>query len=132
MLLECKTQSGVEKRFQQIKNPQFVNSLYLNTPKRVEALTYLILLTIMMLSVMEQVVGEGLVKESAYVACTGNKVNYKPTQVMITRIFTEVITQTYIMSKKTIRRLFSPLNDSQAKIIRYLGIAATNFAWNSS
>ena len=132
MLLEYKTQSGVEKRFQQIKNPQFVNSLYLNTPKRVEALTYLILLTIMMLSVMEQVVREGVEKESTYVICTGNKVNYKPTQVMITRIFTEVITQTYIMSGKTIRRLFTPLNDSQAKIIRYLGIAAANFAWNSS
>ena len=132
MLLEYKTQSGVEKRFQQMKNPQFVNSLYLNTPQRVEALAYLILLTMMVLSVMEQVVREGLKKESTSVICTGNKVNFQPTQLMITRIFTEVITQTYPVNGKTIRRLFTPLNESQAKIIRYLGIAEANFAWNSS
>jgi transposase len=131
MLLEYKTQSSVEKRFQQLKNPQFVNSLYLNTPERVEALAYLILLTIMILSVMEQVVRAGMKREAETVIGTGKKVKLQPTQLMIIRIFTEVITQTYIVQGKPIRRMFTPFNDSQAKILRYLGITESNFAWNT-
>ena len=69
--MEYKTQSNVEKRFQQFKNPNFVNSLFLDKPERVEALAYLILLTIMMLSVMEQVVRKGLKEESETVVGTG-------------------------------------------------------------
>lgn len=51
LLKEYKTQSSVEKKFQQIKSPHFVNSIYLETPHRIEALTYLILISMMMLSV---------------------------------------------------------------------------------
>lgn len=53
ILKEYKTQSSVEKKFQQIKSPNFVNALYVDTPERVEALTYLILISMMILSVSE-------------------------------------------------------------------------------
>lgn len=132
MLLEYKTQSSVEKRFQQLKNPHFVNSLYLDKPERVEALAYLILLTIMMLSVMEQVVRKGLKEEDEAVIGTGKKVKIQPTQLMILRIFYSVLCQVYIANGKKIRRLLTPLNDSQAKIIRYLEIPESTFAWNGS
>ena len=33
----------MEKKFQQIKSSHFINALYVDTPERVEALTYLIL-----------------------------------------------------------------------------------------
>ncbi len=83
ILLEYKTQSNVEKRFQQFKNPHFVNSLFLDKPERVEALAYLILLTIMMLSVMEQVVRKGLKEENDTVVGTGKMLKKQPTQLMI-------------------------------------------------
>jgi Transposase len=131
MLLEYKTQSNVEKRFQQLKNPHFVNSLYLDKPQRVEALAYLILLTIMILSVMEQVVRKGLKEENETVVGTGKKIKKQPTQLMILRIFYNILYQYYIDNGKTVRRLLEPLNDSQAKIVRYLGIPESAFAWNS-
>ena len=56
LLREYKTQVGVDKKFQQLKSPHFVNSLYLDTPQRIEALTYLILISMMILSVAEYVV----------------------------------------------------------------------------
>jgi transposase len=130
MLLEYKTQSNVEKRFQQLKNPHFVNSLYLDKPQRVEALAYLILLTIMILSVMEQVVRKGLKKENETVVGTGKKIKKQPTQLMILRIFYNILYQYYIDNGKTVRRLLEPLNDSQAKIVRYLSIPESTFAWN--
>lgn len=132
MLLEYKTQSNVEKRFQQLKNPHFVNSLFLDKPERVEALAYLVLLTIMMLSVMEQVVRKGLKEENETVIGTGKKVKIQPTQLMILRIFYSVLYQVYIENGKKIRRLLTPLNDSQAKIVRYLEIPESTFAWNGS
>lgn len=131
MLLEYKTQSNVEKRFQQLKNPHFVNSLYLDKPQRVEALAYLILLTIMILSVMEQVVRKGLKEENETVVGTGKKIKKQPTQLMILRIFYNILYQYYIDNGKTVRRLLKPLNDSQAKIVRYLGIPESAFTWNS-
>jgi transposase len=132
ILMEYKTQSSVEKRFQQLKNPHFVNSLYLDKPERVEALAYLILLTIMMLSVMEQVVRKGLKEDDETVVGTGKKIKLQPTQLMILRIFYSVLYQVYIVNGKTVRRLLAPFNDSQAKIIRYLGIPESVFAWNGS
>jgi len=131
MLLEYKTQSNVEKRFQQLKNPHFVNAIYLDKPERVEALAYLILLTIMILSVMEQVVRKGLKIENETVIGTGNKIKKQPTQLMILRIFYNILYQCYIDNNgKTVRRLLEPLNTSQAKIIRYLDISESTFAWN--
>lgn len=130
MLLEYKTQSNVEKRFQQLKNPHFVNSLYLNKPERVEALAYLILLTIMILSVMEQVVRKGLKEENETVVGTGRMIKKQPTQLMILRIFYNILYQCYSDNGKTARRLLAPLDSSQAKIIRYLGIPESTFAWN--
>jgi len=130
MLLEYKTQSNVEKRFQQLKNPHFINSLYLNKPERVEALAYIILLTIMILSVMEQVVRKGLKEENETVVGTGKKVKKQPTQLMILRIFYNILCQCYVDNGKTVRRLLTPLDSSQAKVIRYLGIPESTFAWN--
>lgn len=131
MLMEYKTQSGVEKKFQQLKNPHFVDSIYLEKPERIEALSYIILLTIMMLSVMEQVVRKGLKEEKTTVVGTGRMIKTQPTQVMILRIFYNILYQCYYENKKRIRRLLTPLDDSQAKIIRYLGLDASIFAWNS-
>lgn len=92
LLIEYKTQSSVEKKFQQLKSPDFINSLYIKTPERVEALTYMLLMTMMILSVVENVVRRDL-------------------------------------KEKGIKRriLMNPLNDSQSKIIRYLGLNETIF-----
>ncbi len=130
--MEYKTQSNVEKRFQQLKNPHFVNSIYLDKPERVEALSYLILLIIMMLSVMEQVVRKGLKEENETVVGTGKMIKKQPTQLMILRIFYNILYQCYTDNGKTMRRLIKQLNDSQAKIVRYLEIPESVFAWNAT
>lgn len=86
----------------------------------------------MMLSIMEQVVRKGLKEENDTVIGTGDKLKTKPTQLMILRIFYSVLYLVIISNGKTVRRLLTPLNDSQAKIIRYLEISESTFAWNGS
>jgi len=62
LLREYKTQSDVEKRFKVLKSPKFMNSLFLKTPQRVEALVYLLLISLMMLTVAERIVRDELKK----------------------------------------------------------------------
>lgn len=67
--------------------------MFLEKPERIEALAYIILLTLMILSVMEQVVRRGLKEENASVVGTGKKIKTQPTLVMILRIFHNVLYQ---------------------------------------
>ncbi len=65
---------------------------------------------------------ERLTEENETVVGTGKKLKTQPTQLMILRIFYNILYQCYAVNGKMIRRLLNPLNNSQAKIIRYLGI----------
>lgn len=130
ILLEYKTQSSVEKKFQQLKSPQFVNSLYLNSPERIEALTYIILISMMMLSVSEYVVRAGLKKENAFVIGPGQLKMIKPTLKSILEIFDKVPMKVFIVDGKKQRVIGRAFNDSQSKILRYLLIPEEAFYWN--
>jgi transposase len=129
MLLEYKTQSTVENKFKQLKNPHFVNSLYLEKPERIEALTYLILLTLMIMSLAETVVRQGLKVENETVVGTGGFIKKQPTLLMIFRIFENVLYQCISLNGVKIRKLLKPLNDCQQKIMRYLKLSDSIFAY---
>lgn len=75
------------KKFQQIKSPHFVNSLYVDTPERVEALTYLILISMMLLSVSEYVVRGELKAEGEIIIGPGKVKMKQPTLRAILEIF---------------------------------------------
>lgn len=119
---EYKTQGQVEKKFQQLKSPQLVNALYLNSPKRIEALMYLLLIAVMVLSIAEFVVRRELEKEDATIIGPGKVIMKKPSLVAIYRIFHEVQTIVYHAGAQTQREFSHPLNPSILKVLKYLGI----------
>jgi hypothetical protein len=82
----------------------------------------------MILSVMEQVVRDGLKKENETVIGTIKRIKNQPTQLIILRIFYNVLYQCYTDNDKMVRRLLEPLPDSQAEIISYLEIPESTFA----
>lgn len=122
ILTEYKTQSSVEKKFQQLKSPHFVNSLYLKDPGRIEALVYLILIAMMVLSVVERVVRREMQAEDAIVIGPGKIKMKRPTLRAIVDIFGYALVNRYFYEGQVSRSLLEPLSDSQAKILRYLGI----------
>jgi len=91
ILTEYKTQGTVEKKFQQLKSPQFVSSLFLTTPKRVEALSYMMLMTLMILSVMEHVVRREMQKEELEIIGPGKIKMKTPSLVAILRLFEKML-----------------------------------------
>jgi len=131
ILKEYKTQIGVEKKFQQLKSPHFVNSLYLDTPERIEALTYLILISMMVLSVAEHVVRRELKAEDEKIIGPGGIKMKRPTLWAILEIFNVGIgVKVVSLDEKKYRSLACPLKNSHKKILRCLGIPENVFCWN--
>lgn len=131
MLREYKTQSDVEKRFQVIKSPTYMNSLFLNTPKRIEALVYLLLISVMLLTVAEKVVRDELKKNNEVIHGIENRKQVKPTFATILMIMDRITTVSYQSEGKTIRSIRS-MDESCKKVIKYLRIPESCFAWNPS
>lgn len=127
ILKEYKTQSAVEKKFQYLKSPQFVNSLYVESPKRVEALGYLMLILLLLLSVAEYVVRRELKSENASIIGPGKVKMTKPSLIAIYRVFYSVVTSTITINGKVYRGYHKPLKNNVKTIMRYLGIPENLF-----
>ncbi|HEY5588072.1 MAG TPA: IS1634 family transposase [Candidatus Paceibacterota bacterium] len=131
LLKEYKTQVGVEKKFHQLKSPHFVNSLYLDTPQRIEALTYLILISMMILSVAEYVVRREMKAEGEMIIGPGGIKMKQPSLVAILGVFnTGLGVKVISLEGKKYRSLARPLNESHKKLLNYLGISESVFCWN--
>jgi len=129
---EYKTQGQVEKKFQQLKSPQLVNSLYLNSPKRIEALMYLLLIAVMALSVAEYVVRREMAENKEVIIGPGKVKMTRPSLVAIYQIFYSVQTIAYHAGAQTQRDFTSSLNSSIKTILRCLGIPADIFIRGST
>ena len=130
ILREYKTQIDVEKRFRNLKSPQFMNSLFLNSPKRIEALVYLLLIVLMILTIAEKVVRNKLKENDDIVLGMNNRKLKQPTLKEILRIINRVRIISYIYEGKVYRKI-KRLDDSCKKVINALGISKDCFAWNS-
>ena len=128
MLREYKTQDCVEKKFQQLKSPQFVNSIYLESPQRIEAFSYLMLICILMLSLAEYVVRRGLSQDGDHIIGPANVKMKRPTQRAIYDIFYAVRIRVICYPDRSWERSFaSPLNESLKKVLKYLRIPENTF-----
>jgi len=133
MLREYKTQDSVEKKFQQLKSPQFVNAIYLESPERIEAFSYLMLICMLILSVAEHVVRRGLSKDNEQVIGPGKIKMKRPTQRAIYEMFFDVHVRVICYPDKPWERSFaSPLNESLKKILKYLQIPENTFIKGAS
>lgn len=133
LLLEYKTQDSVEKKFKQLKSPHFVNSIYLDSPTRVEAFAYLMLISILVLSIAEYAVRRGM-KENNEVIIGPGKVKMKsPTLLAIYSVFYSVRVRILQMPDgKLMRQLAQPLRDNVLIVLKHLGIPQDTFTRGSS
>ena len=131
LLREYKTQSSVEKKFQQMKSPHFVNSLYLDTPQRIEALTYLILISMMVLSVAEYVVRREMKLKGEEILGPGKVKTVQPTLWAILEVFNIGIgVKVYSSKGKKHRCLARPLKENHKTLLECLDINESIFCWN--
>ena len=122
ILREYKSQSAVERKFQFLKSPQFVNSLYVDSPRRVEAIGYLMLILMVLLSVAEHVVRRELKKDNVLIIGPGKVKMTRPSLIAIYRIFYSIQTAAIIMSGIKQRGFTKPLADNVKTVLKYLEI----------
>ena len=127
ILTEYKTQITVEKKFQQIKSPQFINSIFLENPSRVEALMYLLLISMMILSVMENAVRTGMKDKEEEILGPGKIKMKKPSLVAILGIFEYVAVKRFDINEITYRMFLEELSYSQNVILEHLKLSEEIF-----
>lgn len=132
ILREYKTQSAVERKFQFLKSPQFVNSLYVDSPRRVEAIGYLMILLMLLLSIAEYVVRRELAKENTFIIGPGKVKMNKPSLLAIHRIFYSVATASVTIDGLVHRGFSSELAPNIKTVMRYLGIPENIFIRGAS
>lgn len=132
ILMEYKTQSAVERKFQFMKSPQFVNSFFVDSPRRVEALGYLLLILMLILSVAEYVVRRGLENDRNTIIGPGKKIMSRPSLQAIYRIFFSVVTSTVTINGEIHRGYHEPLKENVKTVMKYLEIPEDLFTRGST
>ncbi len=79
LLKEYKEQTVVEERFKFIKHPLYVGPMYLKNKDRMEALSYVILMALMIYIVLQRRARKALENETEPLAITGGKTTFSPT-----------------------------------------------------
>lgn len=74
-----KDQSSVERSFAFIKDPQTIGPMYLDSPERVEALGYVLLMALLVYSLIERRVRQALESEEEPMKLAGGKKSHRPT-----------------------------------------------------
>lgn len=91
VLTEYKEQSSVEINFKILKDPYFVDEIYLKNPNRVEAFGYILLLALMVYTLIEYQVREALSKEEEPLIIPGGIKSHKPTARAILELLENIM-----------------------------------------
>ncbi len=98
VLKEYKGQSSVETSFNFLKDPSFMDELFVKYPERLEALAYLMIVALMIMTLLEKTVRENLRDEPERIMTAGNVRTYTPTgkalietldQIQVIKIYNE-------------------------------------------
>jgi len=120
VLKEYKKQINVEVRFRFLKDPMFVNAIYLKTPRRVEALGYVILLAVMIASLLELRIRNALEREKATISTGSRKKVKRPTARLLLNMLNSILV-VYLSYDDRIERHFP--HDIDPEVLRLLKLA---------
>ena len=79
VLREYKEQQAVERRFPVVKDPKRVGPVFLDRPERVEALGYVLLMTLLVYSLIERRARAALMDADEPMQLSGGPTSYRPT-----------------------------------------------------
>ena len=121
MLEYYKNQSKVEKGFRFIKDKSFrVSEVYLKKPQRIEALSMIMVLTLMVYSVAEWKLRKRLKETGQTIMDQIKKQTQKPTLKWVFALMRE-ITEVKIEADSKVVTQIANINETKEKIIRLMG-----------
>jgi transposase len=127
MLDYYKNQSAVEKGFRFLKDKSFrISEVYLKKPERIEALSMVMVLTLLIYSVAEWLIRKRLKERNEFVPNQVNKATQNPTLKWIFMDFMGIIEVRLNVPGEPERQLTN-LNENARKIIAILGGRCENY-----
>ncbi|APM37706.1 IS1634 family transposase [Clostridium kluyveri] len=123
ILKEYKEQVCVETNFKSLKNSDFIDEIYLKTPKRIEALGYVFLLALMVYTTIEREVRNALKKEKEPVIIPGKVKSYTPTAKNIMELLKNIIVSIITFKDGSTVRVINNLNDNTKRILNLAGFS---------
>jgi transposase len=123
LLRAYQDQHSIERNFGFLKDPVFVNALFLKTPRRIEALGLILVLGLMIWRLMERTMRISLKDTGSKIIGWNNRPTSRPTSFMMTTKFPSVI----VIRTQTGRFLAEPLDPIQERYLKILGLTAAVF-----
>ena len=113
-----KEQSAVENRFRFLKDPYFVGPVNLKLPHRVQALGYVRLMTLLVYSLFEWSIREGLKRENEPFHVAGSYRTFRPRGETVLPELDDIAIVTLRSPEGTIRQLPSNYSRRAERIVR--------------
>lgn len=118
LLTVYKDQHMVEQNFGFLKDPIFVNALFLKSPRRIEALGLILVLALMIWRLMERTMRRNLTARKTKITGWANRQTSRPTSLMMTSKFVAV----FVIISQGHRRLGNPLDQIQLEYLSILDL----------
>lgn len=123
LLFAYKDQGYVERNFGFLKDDVIVNSLFLKSPERIEALGLILVLSLLVWRLMERTMRLSLKETGNTITGWDNRQTSRPTTFMMTTYFPSVP----VIQTPEGRMLGKPLNPIQLSYLAILGLSPTIF-----
>ena len=132
ILTEYKNQNSVESTFRILKDPQYVEEIFLKKPKRIEAFGYIMVMGVLLMNLIERRIRKNLEKEDEPIALQGRRYTLTPTATAILQVF-EYAKVVAIQTDEGIQRIMpEPLTENQKRILRLCGVDENIYVNNSN
>lgn len=121
ILKEYKEQTVVENRFKFIKHPLYVGPMFLQKNERMEALTYIILMALIVYIVLQRRIRQALEQETEPLTVTGKKKTFTPTGNKILELLSPVNILRFKEGGVVIKRHLPKNYNHLSRVIRLIG-----------
>lgn len=123
ILAMYKEQHGIEKNFGFLKDPLIVNDLFLKKPERIEALGFILVISLLIWRLIERCLRSYIKEKNIKITGWDKKPTDRPTTFMMTTKFCSVHT----LKKGDIRWLSRKISDVQRQYLDALGLSEEIF-----
>ncbi|MCL0074075.1 hypothetical protein M1O50_04310 [Dehalococcoidia bacterium] len=118
VLVAYKEQHGIERNFGFLKDPLFVNDMFVKRPDRIEVLGFILLTSFLVWNLMEHVMRRHLKRTDSTIPGWDGKATHKPTSFMMTTKFKGVL----LAELDGEWCFLAPLSSEQQQYVRALGL----------
>jgi len=122
MLKEYKQQHSVESTFRILKDPYYVDEIFLKKPERVEAFGYVMIIAVLILNVIERRVRKNLEGEVDGIELQGRRTTLTPTGTAILDVFEYTKILAIPMGNSYQRVIPEGLTENQNRILMLCGV----------